>query len=71
MYKTNVLRDGRQYLVSTVNTPFDGWETMVFAYELTGKVNFRDLYCNRYDNEAEAKSGHEEVLKTFSTITFY
>ena len=60
------------YEVSTVdlgiNYQFDDslpplyYETMIFKIE-DGKVNFSELYCDRYSTEEEARKGHEEAIK--------
>ena len=60
------------YQVSTVdlglNYQFDSslpplyYETMVFKIE-NEKVNYADLYCERYTTEEEARVGHEIAIE--------
>jgi hypothetical protein len=50
-------------LVSTVLLPSmiagsRPYETMVFRVNENGVTNFRDLYCDRYSSESEARVGH-------------
>lgn len=58
------------YLVSTVdlgiNHSFDEtplyYETMIFKIE-NGKVNYSDIYCDRYTTKEQALKGHKEAIK--------
>ena len=60
------------YQVSTVdlglNHQFDPslpplyYETMIFKIE-NEKVNYEDLYCERYTTEEEARVGHEKAIE--------
>jgi len=39
------------------------FETMVFAADEDGEVSdFTELYCERYDDEKTAKSGHARIV---------
>lgn len=37
------------------------YETMIFKVE-DEKVNYRDLYCERYTTEEEARIGHQKAI---------
>jgi len=37
------------------------YETMIFKV-INEKVNYEDLYCDRYTTEEEAKIGHERAI---------
>lgn len=53
------------YLVSTVDLWFfdvGSYETMIFKKE-NGEIDFRDLYCERYKTEEEAKEGHKKAIE--------
>jgi len=60
------------YQVSTVdlglNHQFDEtlpplyYETMIFEIK-NGKVDYEDLYCDRYTTEEEARIGHEKAIE--------
>jgi len=68
--KTDVTFKGRKFVVSTVDlfgvnygddeNPLY-YETMIFAYDSDGKVNFCDLYCERYATKEEATKRHKEI----------
>jgi hypothetical protein len=62
---------GDQYWVSTVFLAIDHsfgsgppllFETMVFALESDGSINFADLDCRRYSTWDEAMAGHNEIV---------
>lgn len=38
------------------------YETMIFKVD-NDKVNFRDLYCERYSTEEEARIGHQKAIE--------
>ena len=55
------------YWVSTVRLGFPlgpggEYETMVFAIEDENRVNYTDLYCERYATPAQAAEGHKIVV---------
>lgn len=58
------------YLVSTVdlgiNHSFDDiplyYETMIFK-KVNGKIDYTDLYCERYTTEEQARTGHEKAIE--------
>ena len=52
----------RQYLVSTINTFDKGLETMVFESADKEVIDWRELYCRRYDSVENAHKGHREVI---------
>ena len=58
--------DVNEFWVSTVAFPLPeiglgSFETMVFGRDETGKVDYNDRYCDRYDTRDEALAGHERV----------
>ena len=68
--------DVGDYFVSTVflglDHAFGGgepllFETMIFKKE-DGKVNYRDVYCDRYSTWEEAEEGHKKALKFAKTL---
>ena len=63
--KRDINVNGKKYLVSTVDLaiavdeyPF---ETMVFKCSAYGRVDYIDLYCERYKTLKEAIEGHEMI----------
>jgi hypothetical protein len=58
------------YLVSTVDLGLNHsfteiplyYETMIFKVE-NNKINYSDLYCERYTTEEEAREGHEKAIE--------
>lgn len=67
------------YVVSTVDLGLNYnfgkgdplyYETMVFAKE-NNKINFMDLYCERYTTEEEAKKGHEKIVEALKKGDFF
>lgn len=64
--KNDIVIDGKKYLLSTVDLGvwcYGGrYESMVFAYDENGEVNYIDLYCDRYSTKAEAEIGHNALL---------
>lgn len=60
------------YLVSTVDLGINHqyvkelpplyYETMIFKVK-NEKVNYRELYCDRYTTEEEARIGHQEAIE--------
>lgn len=65
--KNVVAVDGKKYMLSTVKLPYSGfgylpYETMLFAVK-KGVVDYKDLYCERYADEQEARERHESLLK--------
>ena len=65
----DISRDGKTYFVSTANTFDHGWETMVFARNANGEVDWTDLYSDRYNTREEAEIGHNSITSNFSTLT--
>lgn len=69
---------GNKYFVSTVWLGMDhNWsgegkpiifETMVFAYDEDGEVNFSGEYQERYATEKEALAGHAKAVETFLLV---
>lgn len=58
----DVMYDGKKCLLSTVKLPNqETWETMLFVYK-GDKVNYRELFCKRYNNMDDAAWGHFEVM---------
>ena len=67
--QTVIERGGKHYMVSTVETFDNGWETMVFLAAADGSViDWTDLDCQRYDSEEEAKGGHLAMVNHFDPI---
>lgn len=65
----NVIQRGdKYYFVSTNDTPDNGFETMVFPFDLySGKVsNWGELACDRYDTVEQAKEGHQRMMENFT-----
>ena len=62
--KTTIKRGEREFVVSTVDTFDRGWEAMVFEV-FGGKINYRDLAAERYDNADEAAAGHAVMVEGF------
>lgn len=65
MFKTKIERNGKSFLVSTVNSEFSGWETMVFAMLKDGRPDFHERFSDRYDTSSEAEEGHWRVVQEF------
>lgn len=58
----DVMYDGKKCLLSTVKLPNqETWETMLFAYK-GEKVNYRELFCKRYNSMDDAAWGHFEAM---------
>jgi hypothetical protein len=58
----DVTYDGKKCLLSTVKLPFsEMYETMLFAYK-GDKVNYRELFCKRYEDREDAAWGHFEAM---------
>ena len=64
----DISRDGKKYFVSTANTFDHGWETMVFARNENGEVDWADLYSDRYNTQEEAEIGHKSIISNFTTL---
>ena len=65
--KDVVTVNGKEYMLSTVKLPYSGfghlpYETMLFAVK-KGEVYCKDLYCECYATEQEARERHECLLK--------
>lgn len=64
--KNIIKKNGKHYLVSTVDTFDNGWETMVFLCDADGEVaDWAELACNRYSDREEADTGHFEMVQNF------
>ena len=58
----DVMYDGKKCLLSTVKLPYsEMYETMLFAYK-GDKVNYRELFCKRYNSMDDAAWGHFEAM---------
>ena len=58
----DVTYDGKKCLLSTVKLPYsEMYETMLFAYK-DDKVNYRELFCKRYNSKDDAAWGHFEAM---------
>lgn len=66
--------DGKEYILSTVILPISimitdkpfqiaPFETMLFGIDENGRVNWIDLYCERYYWAEEAKERHKELAE--------
>lgn len=66
--------DGKAYILSTVALPISDeianmllsiapFETMLFGIDENGRINWIDLYCERYDWAEEAKARHKELVE--------
>jgi len=62
---SNDVADHR-YWVDTAYTVDYGWETMVFARDRNGKVNYTDLDVRHYSEPEDAMEGHEEMCRKWS-----
>lgn len=60
-----------KYIVSTVDLGIDHsfgigkplyYETMIFRKD-GDKIDFSELYCDRYSTEEEAREGHKRAIK--------
>lgn len=63
--KTKFSVDGENYLLSTVKLHWCyklSYETMLFKFNRRNKVNYKDLYCQKYCTQQEAEAGHKELL---------
>lgn len=66
MYRTVIERDGAFYLVSTVDVPLSGWETLVFPCTRDGEVtSWGEVVGRRYADETAAIGGHAAMLLDF------
>lgn len=45
--------NGKKYYADKAGVPFCGEETMIFAYEEDGNINWTDLYCDRSGKSLE------------------
>lgn len=66
--------DGKEYILLTVALPTSDeitnmllsiapFETMLFGIDENGRINWIDLYCERYDWAEEAKARHKELVE--------
>ena len=66
--------DGTEYILSTVALPIHDeitsmlfqiapFETMLFGIDENGRINWNDLYCERYYSAEEAEVRHKELAE--------
>ena len=64
--------DGKKYILSTVALPISNeitnmllapFETMLFGIDENGRVNWIDLYCERYYRAEDAEARHKELVE--------
>lgn len=66
--------DGKEYLLSTVALPISAeitsmlfriepFETMLFGIDENGRINWIDLYCERYYWAEDAEARHKELVE--------
>lgn len=64
--------DGKEYILSTVALPISDeitnmllapFETMLFGIDENGRVNWIDLYCERYYWAEDAEARHKELVE--------
>lgn len=64
--------DGKKYILSTVALPISDeitnmllapFETMLFGIDENGRVNWIDLYCERYYWAEDAEARHKELVE--------
>jgi hypothetical protein len=65
-------RGKRKFLVSTMSLPLfmremghDEFETGVFEYDKSGKINAKQLLTVQYSSEKDAAAGHKKIAKGF------
>ena len=63
--RTEIVREGKKYLVSTCNTFDQGWETMVFPIMEDGEPLYNEQACKRYANQSDAAFGHVAMVQDF------
>ena len=66
--KNVIQRGDKYYFVSTNDTPDNGFETMVFPFDLyEGRVSsWGELAFDRYDTAEQAKEGHQRMVENFT-----
>lgn len=52
-----------KYFISTNDTWDQGWETMVFAVDSNGDIDYTELDVDHYNDQKEAYAGHEQMIK--------
>lgn len=73
-FKDRFTIDGKEYILSTVALPINDeitsmlfqiapFETMLFGIDENGRINWRDLYCERYYWAEEAEERHKELAE--------
>jgi hypothetical protein len=63
---THVVGEAGSVVVSTMFMEYIGYETLVFEADRSGKVkDWNELSGRRYDTLAEAKKGHEKIVKRY------
>lgn len=66
--------DGKEYILSTVALPISDeitnmllpiapFETMLFGIDENGRINWIDLYCERYYWAEDAEARHKELVE--------
>lgn len=64
--------DGKEYILSTVALPISDeitnmllapFETMLFGIDENGRINWIDLYCERYYWAEDAEARHKELAE--------
>lgn len=66
--------DGKEYILSTVALPISDkitnmllpiapFETMLFGIDENGRINWTDLYCERYYWAEDAEARHKELVE--------
>lgn len=55
--------DGKNYYVSTNDTPDAGLETMIFAVDENGQIDWHDLYVEHYATEEAATEKHKYICE--------
>lgn len=66
--KNVIQRGDKYYFVSTNDTRDNGFETMVFPFDLyEGRVSsWGELAFDRYDTAEQAKKGHQRMVENFT-----
>ena len=61
----SIVKTSKGYVAVDTCCTFDKeWETMVFECNEHGGIkSWSDLDCENYETKAEAKAGHEEMIK--------
>ena len=68
--KTKFSVDGESYLLSTVKLHWcykPSYETMLFKFDRRNGVSYKDLYCQKYYTQQEAKQDTKNCSCVLST----